>query len=72
MRILHRIPKGSIIHACVGSHPLWEEEYLTAIVFSIDGKDIHEDTVVFITSEEFCIEQIPNKTELREEDDDKR
>lgn len=36
------------------------------------GKDIHEDTVVFITSEEFCIEQIPNKTELREEDDDKR
>jgi hypothetical protein len=61
--ILHRVPKGSLILGCVGTHPLWEDQYLSAIIFSVDGHDIKKDTAVFLKKSEAKVRRLPQKPE---------
>lgn len=61
--ILHRVSKGSEIKGWVGSHPLWERVYLTALVLSIDGVDVKENTAVFIKESDVAVRLAENSSE---------
>jgi len=69
-KVLHRASKGSAILACVGGHPIWSNKHSTAIIFSIDGRDIRKDTAVFFEKSKASVTPIPRKEDEDETEDE--
>jgi hypothetical protein len=57
-KILHRVSKGSQVHAWVGTHPMWEEKFLTAIISTIDGKEVRKNTAIFFKKNDAAVERL--------------